>query len=71
MRGGKRQGAGRKAIHPADRRVTLSARVTPQTKEWLADMAAEQGVTIGRSIEELVASFMDEAKRRVDALLFC
>jgi len=36
------------------------ARVTPQTKEWLADMAAEQGVTIGRIIEELVASFIGE-----------
>lgn len=59
--GGARRGAGRKAIHPEQRRVTLGARVTPQTKNWLADMAAEQGVTIGRIIEELVASFMDES----------
>ena len=59
--GGARPGAGRKAIHPEQRRVTLGARVTPQTKEWLADMAAEQGVTIGRIIEDLVASFMDES----------
>lgn len=61
MRGGARQGAGRKAIHPEQRRVTLGARVTPQTKEWLADMAAEQGVTIGCIIEELVASFKESS----------
>lgn len=59
--GGARPGAGRKAIHPEQRRVTLGARVTPQTKGRLADMAAEQGVTIGRIIEELVASFMNES----------
>lgn len=59
--GGARPGAGRKAIHPEQRRVTLGARVTPQTKEWLADMAAEQGVTIGRIIEELVASFKESS----------
>lgn len=62
-RGGARPGAGRKAIAPEDRRVQLGARVRPQTKDWLADMAAEQGVTIGRVIEELVASFMDESNR--------
>ena len=61
MRGGARPRAGRKAIHPEQRRVTLGARVTPQTKEWLADMAAEQGVTIGRIIEELVASFKESS----------
>jgi hypothetical protein len=61
MRGGARPGAGRKAIHPEQRRVTLGARVTPQTKEWLADMAEEQGVTIGRIIEELVASFKESS----------
>lgn len=58
-RGGARTGAGRKAIAPEERRVTICARVTPQTKEWLADMAAEQGVTIGRIIEELVVSFKE------------
>lgn len=61
--GGARPGAGRKALHPEQRRVTLGARVTPQTKERLADMAAEQGVTIGRIIEELVASFIDKSKK--------
>ena len=63
MRGGAREGAGRKAIHPEQRRVTLGARVTPQTKEWLADTAAEQGVSIGRIIEELVLSFIDTSKK--------
>ena len=61
--GGKRPGAGRKAIPPEQRRVTICARVTPQAKEWLADMAAEQGVTIGRIIEELVAIFIDESTK--------
>lgn len=35
----------------------------PEVAQWLADMAAEQGVTIGRIIEELVASFIDESKK--------
>lgn len=35
----------------------------PDVAQWLADMAAEQGVTIGRIIEELVASFIEESKK--------
>lgn len=44
-----------------DTRQRIEASAVPDVAQWLADMAAEQGVTIGRIIEELVLSFMDES----------
>lgn len=44
-------------------RQRIEANVVPEVAQWLADMAEEQAVTIGRIIEELVASFMDESKK--------
>ena len=61
--GGARTGAGRKAYRPEDRRVQLGARVKPATQEWLARQAQEQGVPIGRIVEELVDSFIQECNR--------
>ena len=46
-----------------DTRQRIEASVVPDVAQWLADMAAEQGVTTGRIIEELVLSFMDESKK--------
>ena len=46
-----------------DTRQRIEASVVPDVAQWLADMATEQGVTIGRIIEELVLSFMDESKK--------
>lgn len=57
--GGARQGAGRKAVAPSEKRVTLGARVTPETKRWLESQAFEQGVSIGRIVEELVKAFIE------------
>ena len=44
-----------------DTRQRIEASVVPEVAQWLAEMATEQGVTIGRIIEELVLSFMDES----------
>ena len=41
----------------------IEASVAPEVAQWLADTAAEQGVTIGRIIEELVLSFIDTSKK--------
>jgi len=47
-RGGARPGAGRKA--PDGRRVTVTARVLPETKETLLQMRAA-GIGIGRLLD--------------------
>ena len=63
--GGARAGAGRKAVALEDKRVTLGARVTPQTKHWLESQAFEQGVSIGRIVEELVKAFVDGTENEI------
>lgn len=55
--GGARQGAGRKAMHPDSRLVTLSARIAPDINEWIRNQASVQGVSVGRIIEECVRTF--------------
>jgi len=53
-RGGARPGAGRKA--PDGKRVTVSARVLPRTKEILAEMKAE-GSSLGRIIDSIALAW--------------
>lgn len=50
--GGKREGAGRKA--PEGRRVTMSVRVLPETREKLERLSGER--QIGKYIDHLVES---------------
>lgn len=52
-RGGKREGAGRKAS-PEGNRVLMSARVLPSTLSTLKQMAAESGTSIGAVIDNLI-----------------
>lgn len=59
-RGGKRQGAGRKAVIPGEVRVNFSCRVSPKTKETIARLKAE-GITIGEIIDRAIANY-DTAK---------
>lgn len=59
MRGGRREGAGRKAIPDECKRLTIAARVSADTRAWILDQAQYQGVSVGRIIDELVASFID------------
>lgn len=53
-RGGKRQGAGRKASSGVAR-VTLNARVLPSTLEALRSTAAERGISVGALIDALMS----------------
>lgn len=54
MRGGRRAGAGRKALTPGERRVQLSMTTSPRASEWMRQMAAEQGVSMGVILEVLI-----------------
>jgi len=56
-RGGARPGAGRKA--PDGRRVTITARVLPKTKEILKRMRAE-GKSIGRMLDCIAEDYERE-----------
>lgn len=60
-RGGKREGSGRKAIHPAEKRVQMSISVAPETKEKLSALR-KNGVVIGKLIDRWTEDFCDSAK---------
>mgnify|MGYP005611126465 CR=1 FL=1 len=66
MRGGKRAGAGRKALNPADKRVQLSISVSPRANEWMRQMAAEQGVPMGVILEVLIDSYEEYCRIEPD-----
>lgn len=58
--GGAREGAGRKA-YTSDIAL-VSWRVSASAKEWITNQAKEQGVTVGRILDELIASFEESTK---------
>lgn len=62
-RGGKREGAGRKAT--GRKTVSVCWRVTPEVKDWLTNRAAEKGVSIGNVIDELVRTFNEVQKGHI------
>lgn len=51
--GGARPGSGRKAIEPGVKRVTVTVRVAPETRQKL-DRLKEGGHEIGRLIDQAV-----------------
>lgn len=53
-RGGKREGAGRKAS-PEGNRVLMSARVLPSTLAALRQMANDRGTSLGALLDQLAA----------------
>ena len=59
--GGKREGSGRKAIHPSEKRVQMSVSVSPETKERLASLRQE-GNVIGKLIDQWTEDFCNLAK---------
>ena len=63
--GGARAGAGRKAVALEEKRVTLAARVTPKTKQWIDEQAVVQGVSIGRIVDELVRAFIHGTENEI------
>ena len=66
MRGGKREGAGRKALTPGDKRVQLSMTISPRANAWMRQMAAEQGVPMGVILEVLIDTYEDYCQREAD-----
>lgn len=59
--GGKREGAGRKGF--CENAVPVCWRVSAESREWIAEQAKEQGVSIGAIIDELVAAFKEFAEK--------
>ena len=55
-RGGKRQGAGRKMLSDSPR-VSLSIRVSQETKNALADLK-RRGISAGQLIDNLVRDYL-------------
>ena len=52
-RGGVRAGAGRPALNVSEKKVNLTIRVNPELKERIKAKAEEEGVTVGRLLEDL------------------
>lgn len=61
MWGGARPGAGRKA--KGDKRVVLSCRVTPQTRDKVLAIAGEMGVGVGNVLDFV----LEDYEKRVTA----
>lgn len=63
MRGGKREGSGRPAINPEDKRVQMSLSVSPATKKnasFLRSEGVPVTMLIERYIEHLMATWLEE-----------
>ena len=59
LRGGAREGAGRKKVAHSEKKVAIAMRVKPVYKAWLQEQAELQGESIGRIIEVLIDNFND------------
>lgn len=53
-RGGVRTGAGRKPKE--DRRVSMTVRVKPETRQRLEDAAHAQGISLGQMVDAVVVA---------------
>ena len=65
MRGGKRPGAGRPFIAPESKKVQMTITITPGTRDWMRQMAAEQGLTTGEILDLLIESYEDLLKENI------
>lgn len=54
--GGKREGAGRKKSATS---IPVHWRISPSAKEWIVNMAKEQGVSIEKILNILIESYED------------
>lgn len=52
-RGGRREGSGRKPMVPEEKRVTVAARVLPETAEKIREMR-KKGFRLGVAIDEMM-----------------
>lgn len=58
-RGGKREGAGRKALSPDLKRVQLSVYIRPETKEKLSVLTETHRIKIGEEVDKLVTDLFN------------
>lgn len=61
MRGGKREGAGRKP-RGTERRVTFSCRVRPDTLRAVTELSADTGIGRGETVDLLVRWFLEDSR---------
>lgn len=57
MRGGKREGAGRKGF--CEKTIRVCWRVSERAREWLTATAEEQNRPIGAVIDDLLDSYLE------------
>lgn len=65
VKGGRRQGAGRPFIAPESKKVQMTITITPGTRDWMRQMAAEQGLTTGEILDLLIESYEDLLKENI------
>ena len=53
-KGGKRIGAGRKPAPVGEKKITLSVRISPRSKERLAEVKERTGMSAGEILEEYI-----------------
>lgn len=51
-RGGKRKGSGRPSLPKAERRVSITARVMPETKKSIVKISKQESKSIGKIFDE-------------------
>ena len=54
-KGGRRPGAGRKPAPVNEKKVTLSVRISPESRRRLAEISKREGKSAGRMLEEYIA----------------
>ena len=60
VRGGAREGAGRKGF--CEKTVRVCWRVSERAKDWLTEQAAEENKPIGAVIDDLLGEYLEEGK---------
>ena len=63
MKGGARQGAGRKKLPSNAKRESIAMRVKPECKTWLKDKALELDMSLGELIEHMIYLWREQERR--------
>lgn len=59
--GGKRDGSGRKSVHPTEKRVQMCITIAPETRDRLLTLR-KKGQPIGRLIDRWTEDFCNKEK---------
>lgn len=62
MRGGRREGAGRKAVAPEEKRKPFCVTLAPETIDAINEMRKE-GVSLGKLMDELIQGYWINGKK--------